>query len=156
MGCFLALSTGSTVVCLAGKQFRNNFFNWCPPKNFSPFCSASPEIIENRQIDKQTNILHQCVFFLSVKFATSLLTLLEWDNISLVYFNVVQLQRLCLLLFIQADTIADMHKKSKFAFSAKQNFASFANSNISIKLNLKSKTFLFGRHEHCLRSFVLF
>ena len=45
---------------------------------FSPFCSASPEIIGlNLTTDNQTNSLTPyigvCGFFLSVKFATSLL-----------------------------------------------------------------------------------
>ena len=77
MGCFLALIPGSTGGLLKIK-LGTIFLNWCPSKNFSPFCSASPEIIEskvhNGQTDRQTNILHQCVFFHSVKFATSLLT----------------------------------------------------------------------------------
>ena len=99
----------------------------------------------DRQTDRQ-------IFYTSVCFFIQLNLLppysLGWqgDKISLVYFNVVQLQRLCLLLFIQADTIADMHKKSQFAFSAKQNFASFANLNISKKLSLQSKTFLYSKY----------
>ena len=65
-------------------SLRTNFFwdmSFCHrcPKSFSPFYSVSPEIIlvkfGNRQTDRQILWHHMwvCGFFLSVKFATSLL-----------------------------------------------------------------------------------
>ena len=60
-----------------------SFCQRCPKFFFSPFCSASPEIIGGQslsQSDRQTNTLTLytgvCRFFPSVKFATSVLALL--------------------------------------------------------------------------------
>ena len=61
-------------------------------QNFSQFCFSSPEIIGvkacNRRTDRQTNSLTEyigvCGFFLSVKFATSLLALLTGELLVLV------------------------------------------------------------------------
>ena len=66
------------------KILRTSFCQRCPKYVFSQFCSASPEIIGvqvcHRRTDRQINSLKPytdvCGFFISVKFATSLLALL--------------------------------------------------------------------------------
>ena len=60
------------------------FCHGCPKFLFSPFCFASPEIIgvkvDYREKNFLTPYIGVCGFFLSVKFATTLLAYLAREN----------------------------------------------------------------------------